>query len=89
MKRWEPSNSPLRAHLSNILDHDIHLLLVLAVSLCGSANALGELLAAAADLVPGQGEDGVDGLEALVCELGQEEVDPGEADRSDADEEEL
>lgn len=83
------SNPPLRLHLSNIFDHDVHLLLIGAVSLGGAPEALGELLATAADLVPGQVEDGVDGLEALVCQFGEEEVDPGEADGSDADEEEL
>jgi hypothetical protein len=87
VRRVKVLNPPVRVHLSNVLNH-IHLLLVLAISLSSSTNALGELLASAANLVPGKVEDGVDGLEALVCELGQEEVDPAEADGGDGDEKE-
>jgi hypothetical protein len=81
------SNPPLRLHLRNILHH-IHLLLIRTVVLRNTTETLSELLAAAADLVPGQVEDGVDRLEALVGQLGEEEVDPYEADGGHADEEE-
>ena len=80
-------NPPLRLHLCDVLDH-VHLFLVRAVVLGNTTPALSELLAAATDLVPWQVEDGIHGLETLVGQLGQEEVDPSEANCSDAYKEE-
>jgi hypothetical protein len=83
---FRQSDSPLRLHLSNILDH-IHLLLIRAIALSNATKTLSELLTTATDLVPGQVEDSIHGLEALVGEFREEEVDPCETDGGDTNEE--
>jgi hypothetical protein len=79
-------NPPLRRDLRNILHH-IHLLLILPITLGNATKALRKLLTTATDLVPGQVEDRIHRLKALVGEFREEEVDPRETDGSDANEE--